>query len=157
LRHIERNGRLVRPDQTPTKLTETEVNAYLADGRVELPEGVQRVEFHASPGIVRAVVLVDFDAITASRRSANPLLALFSGTHEVQVQAQASGSGGMGTVHVESVEIGGVPVPRAALEIFLSRYITPKYPQVRLDTRFRMPHRIDLAIVGRGELTLTQK
>jgi hypothetical protein len=51
----------------------------------------------------------------------------------------------------------GVTVPRAALQFFLERYITPKYPEVALDTSFRLPYKIDLAIVGDQQLTITQK
>jgi hypothetical protein len=155
--HIEQNAKLQHPDQTPTVLTETEVNAYLAAGNVDLPQGVKSVRFQGKPGIVEATTRVDFDEITASRRSANPLLMLFTGTHDVHVVARAKGSVGMGETHVQSVEIDGVAVPRAALQFFVLRYITPKYPEVGLDTRFKLPYKIDIATVGDGNLTITQK
>jgi hypothetical protein len=156
-RHIERNGKLQNPDQTPTVLTEEEVNAYFAAGKVELPDGVKSVRFRSRPGMIDALARVDFDQITASRRSANPLLLLFTGTHNVRVLARAAGAGGIGEVHVQAVEIDGVGVPRAALEFFLERYVTPRHPQVRMDTRFKLPHKLDLAIVGSEKLTVTQK
>jgi len=149
-RHIERNGQLSRPDQTPTVLTDREVNAYLATGKVEFPVGVKSVRFMGKPGVIQAVTRVNFDEITASQGSLNPLLALFKGTHDVSVTARGEASGGMATVHVESVEMNGVRIPRAALEFFLDRYVTPNYPEVMLDTRFELPHKIDLAIVGDG-------
>jgi hypothetical protein len=155
--HIEQNAKLRQPDQTPTVLTQSEVNAYLASGEVNLPEGVKSVRFQGKPGMIEAFARVDFDQITASRRSSNPLLRLFTGTHDLHVMARAKGAGGMGEAHVESVEMDGVTVPRAALQFFLERYITPKYPEVALDTSFRLPYKIDLAIVGDQQLTITQK
>lgn len=156
-RHIEQNGKRAKPDQTPTVLTEAEVNAYLASGSYDFPQGVKSVRLKGTPGTIEALTRVDFDAITASRRSANPLLMLFTGTHDVRVVARAEGSGGMGEVHVDTVEMDGVRVPRAALEFFIERYVTPKHPQARLDTRFKLPHKIDLARIGSGQVTVTQK
>jgi hypothetical protein len=155
--HIEQNAKLQHPDQTPTVLTEAEVNAYFASGTVDLPQGVKSVRLKGKPGVIDALTRVDFDEITASRRSMNPLLMLFTGTHDVHVVARAKGSGGMGEVHVVSVEIDGVAVPRVALQFFVERYVTPKHPQVDMDSRFKLPYKIDLAVVGEGDLTLTQK
>ena len=56
-----------------------------------MPDGVKAVRFVLTPGTVTAYTRVDFDEITAKARSRNPLLAIFSGTHDVQVVAEASG------------------------------------------------------------------
>ncbi len=156
-RHIEQNAERTPPDQAPTTLTEREINSYLASGRVQLPTGVQQVQFMGSQGVVEATTRVDFDAITASRRSSNPLLSLFSGVHNVHAVARAEGSGGQGRVHIESVDIDGVKVPRMALEYFVEHYITPKYPNVGIDSTFELPYHIDLARVADHQLILTQK
>ncbi len=155
--HIQENGRRAHPDQTPTVLSEREINAYLASGQMQLPKGVRSVRFTGTPGNVAANASVDFDAITAGRRSANPLLGLFSGVHDVVVTADASGSGGRGHVHVQSVAIDGITVPRMALEFFIDHYLKPKHPEIGMDSTFQLPDRIDLAIVGTHTLTLTQK
>ena len=44
-----------------------------------------------------------------------------------------------------------------ALEYFVNKYITPKYPNVGMDSRFQMPDKVDLAAVGYHKLTVTQK
>ena len=155
--HIRENSRRDHPDQAPTVLTQNEVNAYLASGRVDLPTGVRQVRFSAHPGKLQADARIDFDAITAARRSSNPLLTLFQGVHDVVVAANAEGSGGVGHVHITQVEIDGVTVPRIALEYFVDHYLKPKHPEIGLDTDFRMPDRIDLAILGDRKLTVTQK
>jgi hypothetical protein len=157
LQHIEQNSKRSSPDQQPTMLTEQEVNAYMASGNVILPAGVKSVRFRGHPGVIDATARVDFDQITASRRASNPLLSLFSGVHDVHAVARAEGSGGEGRVEIQSVDLDGTNVPRVALEYFVSRYVTPKYPEVGMDSIFKMPYRIDTAAVGQGTLAVTQK
>jgi hypothetical protein len=143
--------------QTVT-LTADEISAYVNEGGVVLPNGVENVKFTGKSGSVTAVTRVDFDKITAGKSSMNPLLLLFNGQHDVTVNADAQGSGGRATVNVQSVEIDGVTVPRAALELFVSRYLQPKYGNsVGLNNQFAMPSHIDSAVVGNNTLTLTQK
>jgi hypothetical protein len=155
--HINQNAQKQPPDQTPTVITEEEANDYLASGDAQLPVGVKRVVLHGQSGVIDATLQVDFDEIRAGQRSSNPLLAIFSGRHDVRVDADAAGSGGQGKVHVRTVSIDGVDVPRMALEYFVQKYVTPKYPNVGLDSQFQLPAKIDLATVGYHKLTVTQK
>src|SRR5690349_15384402 len=155
--HIEQNAQQQPPDQKPTVLTEREVNAYVNSSNVKLPTGVKSVRFSGRPGVIDATARVDFDEITASRRSGNPLLSLFSGVHDVHAIARADGSGGQGRVEIQSVDLDGTTIPRMALEYFVSKYVTPKYPNVGMDSTFKLPYRIDTAVVGQGTLTVTQK
>src|SRR5438477_4032768 len=157
LQRIETNGASAHPDQTPTEFTEEEVNSYIASGRIQLPVGVQSVKFQGEPGIITANTRVDFDQLKAGRRSSNPLLGMFSGVHDVIVQAHAHGSGGQGIVNVDSVSLDGVEIPRFVLQLFVEKYLQPKYPNIGLDSRFALPDRIDTATVGRHKLTITQK
>jgi hypothetical protein len=155
--HIVDNAAKQTPDQQPTVLTDREVNAYMASGNVKLPTGVKSVRFSGRPGIIDATARVDFDEITASRRSGNPLLSLFSGVHDVHAIARAEGSGGEGHVEIQSVDLDGTTIPRVALEYFISKYVTPKYPGVGMDSTFKLPYRIDTAVVGQGTLAVAQK
>lgn len=155
--HIEINGQAPTPDSTPTVLTEDEVNAYINSGAVQLPKGVRRVRLEGVPGVVTANARVDFDQITQGSRSVNPLLMLFSGVHDVQAAAHAHGERGQGYVHIDRVAIDNVEVPQVALQFFIDHYIKPKHPEIGIDTRFRMPDRIDTAIVGQHQLTFVQK
>ncbi|HLW51674.1 MAG TPA: hypothetical protein VKW06_02430 [Candidatus Angelobacter sp.] len=157
LDHLRANAALAQPDQTPTILTEEEVNAYFASGMVELPQGVKKVSLQGKDGVVTGLITVNFDEIRAGQKSSNPLLALFSGTHNVRVDADASGSGGQGKVHARNVNIDGIDVPAIALQFFLEKYVTPKYPGVGIDSHFALPEKIDTATVGYHKLILTQK
>jgi hypothetical protein len=157
LDYIRENGALSHPNPAPTVLTEPEVNDYFASGSVKLPQGVKKVTLQGESGVVNALIKVDFDEVRAGQHSTNPLLAIFSGLHDVQLQADAAGSGGEGKVHVRTVSIDNVEVPRMALEFFVAKFVTPKYPNAGLDSTFQMPERIDTAAVGNHKLTVTQK
>jgi hypothetical protein len=155
LQGIHRNA--AAPDGSTTELTEQEINAYIAAGKIQLPVGVKSVVFQGKPGVVTATTRVDFDQVKAGRVSANPLLAIFSGDHDVVIVAHASGSGGQGVLHVDSVVLDGVEIPRFVLQLFVEKYLQPKYPEIGLDSRFALPERIDTAVVGERRLVLIQR
>jgi len=157
LRHIETNGRADHPDQTPTVFSEPEVNRYLASKNVSLPEGVKSLKLTGEPGTISGTAQVDFDRVREGSHSSNPLLSIFSGVHEVVVVTHAHGAGGEGFVHVDSVSLDGVEVPRFVLQLFVEKYLQPKYPEIGLDSRFPLSDRGDTATVGLHKLTLTQK
>lgn len=154
--HIKANGALAKPDPTPTVFSEQEINAYLASDKIQLPEGVQSVHLVGVDGLITGTARVDFDKVR-SGRSSNPLLSLFSGVHDVQVQAHAHGSSGTGIVHVDSVALDGVEVPDFLLELFVQKYVRPKYPEVGMDSRIALPDKIDSATIGKHTLTVIQK
>lgn len=157
LDHIQENGEQAHPDQAPTIMSEEEVNDYIASGKIVLPQGVKKLKMEGRSGVVTAFLVVDFDEIRAGQKSSNPMLSMFSGQHDVNVEATAAGSGGQGRVQVREVVIDGITVPRMALEYFVSKYIAPKYPNVGIDSQFPLPNKVDLATVGYHKLTVTQK
>lgn len=157
LQHVKDNAAAPTPDRAPTEFSEQEINAYFAAGKVKLPAGVQSVTFQGQPGIVTATARVDFDQLRAKQHSSNPLLAVFSGVHDVVVAAHAHGSAGQGFVQVDSVSLDGVEIPRFLLQLFAEKYLQPRYPSVGLDSRFTLPARVDSATVGLHKLTITQE
>ena len=136
---------------------QTEINAYFAERRVKMPDGVRSVRFVLTPGTVTAYARIDFDEITASARSRHPLLAIFSGTHDIQVVADASGAGGMTHVNVRSVMLDGVSIPRMALEMFIEKWVNPKYPTIKLDGDYKLPAKIDIVTIDERRGVVTQK
>ena len=156
LQHVESNAAQAHPDPSPTEFSEHETNAYFASGAVKLPAGVQSVVFQEQPQIVIGTARVDFDRMKAGKSSYNPLLSVFSGVHDVLVTAHVYGAKGQGLVHVDSVSLDAIEVPRFVLELFVEKYLQPKYPDVGLDSRFALPARVDAATVGLHKLTVTQ-
>jgi hypothetical protein len=157
LDHIDQNGRANHVDTRPTQLNEDEANAWIAEGMLKMPKGVKKAVFHAQSGTIHCDANVDFDEITAGSHSFNPLLMIFSGTHDISVEGAADAQGGTGHVHIQSASLDGIEIPRSALELFVNRYLKPKYPNVGLDSEFKMPDRIDTATVGNHYVVVTQK
>ena len=157
LQHLQSNGAQAHPDPSPTEFSEREINAYFASGNVELPAGVQSVVFQEQPGIVIGTSQVDFDQLKSGKNSYNPLLSVFSGLHDVVVTAHAYGAKREGLVHVDSVSLDGVEVPQFVLELFVEKYLKPKYPNIGLDSRFELPSRVDSATVGLHRVTVSQQ
>jgi hypothetical protein len=154
---IDVNGQSAHPDPHPTEISEAEVNAYLASGKVRLPAGVEALRLVGTPGVVTAHCRVDFDRVRAGRNNSNPLLRLFSGVHEVVVEAQAAGTNRQGRVHVNSVAIDEIEVPHFLLQVFVDKYITPRYPGVGIDSAFSLPDKIETATVGQHRLIVVQR
>ena len=157
INYIEQNAAVAHPNPAPTKLTEQEINAYLASGRLQMPAGVQSLQLQGDPGVVTGKSRVDFDRVRAGHRNANPLLSVFTGVHDVLVVAHAHGAGHEGFVHVDSVSLDGIEIPHFALEMFVEKYIQPRYPNIGIDSRFNLPDKIDTAVIGQHEVTITQK
>jgi hypothetical protein len=157
LQRLEDNGAQSSPGSDPTEFMEQEINAYVASGNVKLPAGVQSVVFREQPQVVIGTARVDFDQLKAGKNSYNPLLSVFSGLHDVVATAHAHGAHGEGMVHVDSVSIDGVDVPPFVLNLFVEKYLKPKYPDIGIDSRFALPARVDTAIVGLHKVTVTQK
>jgi hypothetical protein len=155
--HLEQNAKLRHPDPVPTILTEAEINAYLASDEIAMPKGVQSVRLVGESGTITGNAHVDFDQVRAGIHSSNPLLSVFSGVHDVEVVTHSYGKGGQGFVHVDSVSLDGIEIPNMVLELFVEKYLTPRYPQIGMDSRFTLPDRIDSAVVGQHQVVLTQK
>ncbi len=156
--YLRENGKRERPNPEPTVFSATELNAWVNQGGMKLPAGVEKVRFSSTPGVVTGLAHIDFDRIKSGPASSNPLMQIFSGVHEVEVVARAGASGGIGRVHVISVSIDQVSVPRIALQFFVELYLQPKYGErVGLDSTFRLPSRVNSATVGSNTLTVTQR
>jgi len=155
--HLKQNAAREHPDSKPTDITQDEANAYFAEGGVKMPKGVSGLKLTATPGTLDGHAKVDFDAITEKARSKNPLLAVFTGVHDVHVIAQASGSHGTGTIAVQKVELDNIEIPQFVLQLFVERYLKSKYPNVGLTSTFKLPLRIDSAAVETGKAALVQK
>ncbi len=157
LAYVEKNGARSAPDPKPTEFSEQEINAYLASGEVKLPQGVQSVNLQGQPDVIAGSARVDFDQLKAGRRSSNPLLSMFSGVHDITIIAHARGMNHTGYVQVDSASLDGVEIPKFALEMFVEKYITPKYPGVGMNSQFALPAKVDTATVGLHKVTITQK
>ncbi len=155
---IESNSSNPPAQPQTTTVTQDELNAYLNEGGVTVPKGLSNIKIAFSPGNLHASSQVDFDQLSEGHGGGNPIFsALFSGTHDVEADAQASGSGGQGTVTLQTVKLDGVTVPKSALEYLIQHYVKPKYPQAGMTSTFALPDNIQSAAVQQAQVALTQK
>ena len=155
---IESNSSNPSAQPQTTNITQDELNAYLNEGGVTIPKGLSNVKIEFSPGTVHASSQVNFDQLSEGHGGGNPIFsALFSGTHDVEADGQASGSNGQGTVTIETVKLDGVTVPKSALQYLIQHYIKPKYPQAGMTSTFALPDKIENAAVQQAQVALTQK
>jgi hypothetical protein len=154
---LKQNATKLHPDSKPVELTEPEVNAYFNEGGVKLPRGVSGLHLTSQAAVIDAHAQVDFEEIMQGKGSSNPLYGAFSGHHDVHAVAQASGVNGVGTIKVQSIDLDGVQVPPWALEFFVQHYVSSKYPSVGMTSTFKLPLRIDSAVVETGKVRLTQR
>ena len=159
LQYIDQNSERPQPNPSPTVLTEQEVNAWFASPYAKLPKGVRSLRVIGTNGQITANASINFDEVKEGRGGGgfNPLMSMFSGTHDVQVVASAQAQGGEAQVHVQSVSIDDVNIPRMALEFFVDHYLKPKYPNVGLDTTFEPGYRVDTAKVAPHQIAIVQK
>ncbi len=155
LEHLRQNSGNSTPDTT--EFSENEINAWIKSKYVRLPDGVKSVRFRGSPGVIVTMARVNFDEIAGNGRPSNPLLSIFKGEHDVFAIAHARGAHGEGWVDIDSVELDGVEVPRFVLQLFVDRYLKPRYPNLGLSSRFPLPARIDTASVATHKLIVVQK
>ena len=157
LAYIQQNGESSRPNPAPTAITEQEMNAYLASGMVRFPPGVESLRLEGDGGNIVGRARVDFDKVRAGTRNPNPLLSLFSGVHDVVVTATGRGVGGQGQVQVDKVWFDGSEIPHFLVQMFVEKYLAPKYPGIGMNSKFALPSRIDSAVVGKHVLTVVQR
>lgn len=155
--YLKQNGTRPHPDPGPTEITEPEANAYFNEGGVKLPKGVSHVRLTSTPGVIDGHAEVDFEALTQGKSSSNPVLSLFTGTHDIHVVAQAAGSNGTASIRAQKVALDGIEVPQMLLQLFVQHFLTPKYPNVGITSIFKLPLRIDSAVVESGRVILMQK
>ena len=155
---IESNSSNPPAQPQTTTITQDELNAYLNEGGVTIPNGLSNVKIEFTSGTVHASSQVDFDQLSEGHGGGNPIFsALFSGKHDVDATGQASGSNGQGTVTIETVKLDGVTVPKSALQYLIEHYVKPKYPQAGMTSTFTLPDKIETANVQQAQVALTQK
>jgi hypothetical protein len=155
---IAENGSRQHPSTRPTVVTANEWNAYINEGGVKLPDGVTSVRLTTQLAVIHGDAEVDSDRLTANRTRNNPLLQLFTGKHHVTAVAHASAIRGLATIQVDTVQFDGVEIPRFALEFFAGKFLRPKYGNaIGMDSTFPLKNRIDTAVLGPNQVTISQR
>ena len=143
-----------------TPLPEPDVNAYLEHQAVpHLPVGIRAPSVRIGEDRLSAEAVIDLDAIRESRERAgfDPVQFL-GGQLPVTASGRVRSGGGVARVDVETVTVGGIPVPIAVLQE-LVRYFTrtPEHPAgTRLDAPIRLPYGITELRLSPGLAVIVQ-
>jgi hypothetical protein len=145
-----------------TTVTENEVNAYLTlEALKDLPAGVLEPSVAIlGPGRLSARAVVDLDAV---RRQSPPTSLLdprnlLFGRLPVTATGVLTTANGLARLSLESVAIGGLPMPKVVLQEIVSYYSrTPQMPGgISLDDPFALPANIREIQVDRGQAIVIQ-
>ena len=160
LAQIVTNGQSDTPS-TPTVLYQREVNAYLTFQAAEaLPIGVTDpfIAF-GDNGHLSARAAVDLGAVSSSQpRGILDPLAYLSGVVPVAASGVLHTANGGGRLDIDSVSVGGIPVPRAVLHELVRYYSrTGSQPDgVDLSEPFTLPYQIVEVRISRSQATVVQ-
>ena len=143
-----------------TPLPEPDVNAYLAhQAAPHLPVGIRAPVVRIGEGRLSAEAVIDLDAIRASReRSGFDPVRYLGGQLPVTASGRVRSGNGVARVDVESVTVGGIPVPVDVLQE-LVRYFTrtPDQPSgTRLDAPIPLPYGITELRLSPGLAVIVQ-
>ena len=145
-----------------TTVTENEMNAYLTlDAVKDLPTGVVDASVAIlGPGRLSARAVVDLDAVrrqSPPKSLLDPRNLLF-GRLPVTATGVLTTANGLARLSLESVAIGGLPMPKAVLQEILSYYSrTAQKPDgISLDDPFALPANIREIRVDRGHAIVIQ-
>ncbi len=137
-----------------TRITESELNAYLAyDATPHLPAGLTEPRITVLPSLdLSGTALVDLDAVRKQRQSRGWLdpLSYLSGTLAVAIVGRLEATQGQARFALQSASVGGVTVPKVIVQELVSFFsktdanprginIDDPIPAARPDPRDRHP------------------
>jgi len=159
---IESNGASFTTVALRTRVTENEVNAYLAyDARDQLPAGVvePRIWILGSRRVMARAV-VDLDAVRKAQKPGGWLdpVQYLSGRLPASVTGLLTAADGVARFELEKADIAGVQIPRILVQELLSYYSrTPEKPHgLSLDDPLPLPARIRAIEIGLAEAVIVQ-
>jgi hypothetical protein len=128
-------------------ISSRELNAYVAtELPLVAPDGIRQpsVELHGD-NIATGKAKINFLKIQHARGKAPNWLMdkLLDGEHDVAVTARVDSAGGTATVHLQRVEVSGVPLEGAALDFVIKHYLLPTYPDAKIDQPFQLHYKMD--------------
>jgi hypothetical protein len=145
-----------------TRITEKEVNAYLAVEVVHaLPDGVvDPTVTILGPGRVSGHAVIDLDRVRKERNPTSMLDPFYYLTGRVPVGATGvlRASGGIGQFELQSADVAGLPVPTFVIQQIVSHYSRSagRPDGLKLDSSFALPARIREIQVERGHAIVIQ-
>lgn len=158
---ISANAGAKTPGQRPVVIYQREINAYLRfQAASEFPEGVTDPDVALrTGGAVSLGATVDLSAIRDAR-ARGPLdpLRYLSGRLPVSADGRVRTLNGIGRVDIESVSIGGVPMPSSVLSELVRYYSrSDQYPDgIDVTEPFELPYGVTELQVEHEQVVVVQ-
>jgi hypothetical protein len=146
-------------DPMELEVSEEEANAYIALRLTDqLPEGVLEPWVKFTDGPVIAGALLDLDVLQ-NRMPPSTLTRYMTGRVPVELTASLQTGAGIGKVILESVSLGGIPLPSSFVQDLVTTYTkSPSRPNgVRLDEPFELPYAIESVTTKKGLILIKQR
>lgn len=131
---------------TVFRFTAEELNAWVrAKAPAVIPDGFREPRLVLGNGEATASALIDFLKVRhASGVETNWLVAkLIQGEKLVRARASIRSAHGQATVHLLSVEVGGLAVTGAPLDFLVQNFFLPFYPDAQIDEPFDLADKVD--------------
>jgi hypothetical protein len=141
-------------------LTSTELNEYV---RTELPkvapQGIRAPSVElVGNNVATGSAKINFLKLKYGKEQPNWVLRkLLDGERDVTVRAEVRSGAGEATVHLQRVEVGGVPLEGAALDFVMRNYVLPKYPNAKVDRPFYLRYGMERLEVQPGVAYVVMK
>jgi hypothetical protein len=146
------NGRLragSRIDFTAGELTDwTREQAAVC-----FPGAIRNLRWDFSANAATAYADIDFVKLRQATTGEEPgwlMRNLFSGERGVVVKAHLASAAGRARVDLEAVQISGVSIGGRALDLLISDYVRPNFPEVKVAEWFPLADRVDRVILTRS-------
>jgi hypothetical protein len=123
-----------------------EINAWARVKVPEIvPEGLRKQRVELANGAATGYALADFLKMRQAK-GAPPnwfVAKLLEGERPLKVSVRIESGGGRCTVHVTSVEIGGVAANGSVLDVLIKTFFLPLYPEAKINEPFDLDYNID--------------
>jgi hypothetical protein len=127
-------------------LTSAELTAF-AKGEIANSgkEGIRDPEVKLGDGVATGTAVVDVAKLMESPgKSPNWLLArMLEGEKPLAVTVRVESANGFATVHVERVELAGIPLEGSALQFLIKNVFLPRYPHAKIGEPFELSHNME--------------
>jgi len=141
------------------EFSQKEMDSYLRYELAEsFPKGLRDVRIKFLPDSVSADAFVNIDEMQADSHPAkNPFLsALLAGEHRLEVLGKLNAQNKQGTYEILGLRLDQKEIPKALVDLLVSKLVVPKYPSAKPNTPFELPYEITRIDIQQGKMTVYQ-
>lgn len=138
----------LRPGEVVT-FSPLEIDAWVRDEVPKtVPQGLRDPKIDLGQDTATGSALVDFVKLEQARGKTPGMIAkMFEGERPLKVSVRLSSANGSCTVYLTRVEVGGVSLEGRLLDVLISTFLRPLYPDAKINEPFELDDNI-----GRIEL-----